>query len=454
MISPVACLPPGSAVEPATDELQTYMREPIGFLWNRYRQYGRIFTAHLGKPTVFMVGPEANKFILHDRMDCFSSAQTWPPAVRSLVGDEALSFHDGEHYLRLLQIVSPAAFGSDTLHHAFESLQACVARHTQRWAAGGPTPVLSEVRGVVNEAMFRWMMGDCPTDMGRLKELYKALTFIPEARGQQTRSQDLPWTRHCPSADEWQAKVAARDELRKSLQSVVAERRHFPTVDAISHMCQKSDKAGRGLTDSEIVAQILNLISAGTDALSTTATWLFDAVARYPEVRATLRAEIEAVVGHGPFTWQHLSQLPYLTCVLKEVERMRPPALAPARVVVKPIQFDDYEIPLGWTVRYALIISHFLPEVFAHPDTFDPERFAPPREEDKRTPYSLVGFGGGARHCLGKPFAKIFLQTLMVFALRRYDWSVAIDENVPPTGDRQPLKSQLKMVFAARSQSH
>ena len=456
MINAVSSLPPGSTAEPTTDELQPYMTEPVGFLWERYRQYGRIFTVHLGKPTVFMVGPEANKFILHDRMDCFSSGQTWPQAVRSLLGDEALSLHDGEPYLRLLQIVSPSAFASDTLNCAFESLQACVETYTQHWATGEPIAFLAEVRGLVNEAMFRWMMGmpDHPTEMGWLKELYKALTLIPEGQREQTRSQDLPWTRHRPSADEWRAKLAARDELRMYLKSVITERRQHPTLDAISLMCQKKDKMGRGLTDSEIMAQILNLMSAGTDALSTTATWLFDAVARYPKVWAKLQAEIEAVVGYGPFTWQHLSQLPYLMCVLKEVERMRPPALAPVRVVVKPFQFDGYKIPLGWTVRYATIISHFLPEVFAYPDMFDPERFAPPREEDKCTPYSLVGFGGGSRHCLGKPFAKIFLQTLVVLALRHYDWSVFVDQNVPPRGDDRTLKNQLKMAFSARSTSH
>jgi cytochrome P450 len=216
-------------------------------------------------------------------------------------------------------------------------------------------------------------------------------------------------------------------------------------------MCHKRDKAGHGLTDSELVAQILNLMSAGTDALATTATWLFEAVARYPEVRARLQAEIGAVVGPEPLTWQHLGGLPYALCVLKEVERMRPPALAPVRVVVRPLQFDGYDIPPGWMVRYATIISHFLPEVFAQPDRFDPERFAPPREEDKRTPYSLVGFGGGARHCLGKPFARIFLQALLVLALQYYDWSVVAEQPAPPRGDERMLKSQLKMAFSARA---
>jgi hypothetical protein len=50
----VSILPPGSMAEPATDELSSYMTDPVGFLWERYRQYGRIFTVHLGQPTVFM----------------------------------------------------------------------------------------------------------------------------------------------------------------------------------------------------------------------------------------------------------------------------------------------------------------------------------------------------------------------------------------------------------------
>ena len=110
MSTAVSTLPPGSMAEPATDDLPSYMTDPVGFLWERYRQYGRIFTVYL--------------------MDCFSVGQTWPQAVRSLLGDEALSFHDGEAYLRLLQIVSPAAFAPDTLNCALESLQACAETYT------------------------------------------------------------------------------------------------------------------------------------------------------------------------------------------------------------------------------------------------------------------------------------------------------------------------------------
>jgi sterol 14-demethylase len=49
--------------------------------------------------------------------------------------------------------------------------------------------------------------------------------------------------------------------------------------------------------------------------------------------------------------------------------------------------------------------SHMLPHVFKEPTKYDPDRFAPPREEDKAKPFSYIGFGGGRHGCIGSNFA-------------------------------------------------
>lgn len=46
-----------------------------------------------------------------------------------------------------------------------------------------------------------------------------------------------------------------------------------------------------------------------------------------------------------------------------------------------------------------------LPTVFDRPLSYEPDRFAPPREEDKRKPFSFIGFGGGRHACIGQNFA-------------------------------------------------
>jgi sterol 14-demethylase len=58
--------------------------------------------------------------------------------------------------------------------------------------------------------------------------------------------------------------------------------------------------------------------------------------------------------------------------------------------------------------------AHLLPHVFKDPTTYDPDRFAPPREEDKVKPFSFLGFGGGRHACLGTNFA--YLQVCEVLA--------------------------------------
>jgi cytochrome P450 len=58
--------------------------------------------------------------------------------------------------------------------------------------------------------------------------------------------------------------------------------------------------------------------------------------------------------------------------------------------------------------------------VFAEPERFDPDRFAPPREEDKKQPYALVTFGGGSRICIGINFAQVEVKALVAHVWPRF----------------------------------
>ena len=61
----------------------------------------------------------------------------------------------------------------------------------------------------------------------------------------------------------------------------------------------------------------------------------------------------------------------------------------------------------------APMYTHRMPEYFADPERFDPERFLPPREEDRTHPYALVEFGGGAHACLGSGIAKLVMKAMV-----------------------------------------
>ena len=106
---------------------------------------------------------------------------------------------------------------------------------------------------------------------------------------------------------------------------------------------------------------------------------------------------------------------------LSEAERLYPPVANGPRGNTEAFTFNGYTVPAGQRVLYSIAASHLLPHVWHDPERFDPDRFAPPREEDKKHPYALVGFGGGPRVCIGLNFATAEIKAMAATILRRFD---------------------------------
>jgi sterol 14-demethylase len=130
---------------------------------------------------------------------------------------------------------------------------------------------------------------------------------------------------------------------------------------------------------------------------------------------------------------------------LKEAERLYPPLVMLMRKTLRPFEVDGVVIPAGDLVMVSPAVSHRQPKVFRNPDAFDPERFASPREEDRETPYSLIGFGGGKHRCIGMAFAHQQIKVIWGILLQRFDFDL-VDTNIEPdyatfvVGPRHPCR--------------
>jgi cytochrome P450 len=135
---------------------------------------------------------------------------------------------------------------------------------------------------------------------------------------------------------------------------------------------------------------------------------------------------------------------------LSEAERLYPPVANGPRGVLEEFEFNGYRVPAGTQVLYSIAASHLLPSIFADPEQFDPDRFAPPREEHK-TPYALVGFGGGPRICIGINFAQVEIKALLSHLLRNYRLELAPGQAIVPVyrPTSMPLNG-IRMRVAAR----
>jgi cytochrome P450 len=218
----------------------------------------------------------------------------------------------------------------------------------------------------------------------------------------------------------------ARAELTAILLRLIAERRAMPAEqarrDVLGVIVHTRDERGRALSDEQVLGHVDNLLAARHETTTVLGTYTLYHLATMHTAPSRVLAELDEVLGdqRGPLSVEDTHRLRELDYFIREVGRLHPPVFNLPRGVVREVEFAGYPIPAGTVVRLALAACHRLPDVFAESDTFDPPRFAPPRGEDRRTPYSLVTFGGGPRLCIGINFANIEVKALAAYVLRHY----------------------------------
>lgn len=399
------------------------LRNPGKVLYRYYQEYGPIFRLSVGgKPCAFLIGPEGNKFVLTQGFKHFH----WRPGTGMIAKyfGEALFVLDGDEHKRQRRLMQPA-FHPSRIEGYLQSMRQMFADRIDRWGELGRINLFDETRRMTMEAAARILLG---IEVGDRYEEYKGLLGALLAPTQSVFGA-LPVPVISPHA----RAIRAKAKVWPMMRQVVHEKRAAlgaapgasPGSDVLSVLAAAQDEDGTMLSDDQVIAQALGLLFAGHDTTSGMVGFAVHLLHEHPEALQRVRDEIEGVVGRGPVGMEHLPQLRYLFLVLKETERLYPAAPMGIRGVIEEFEFGGYRVPKGWLSAYSAHASHRLPEVFADPDRFDPERFAPPREEHKRTPFGLVGFGGGPRICIGINFAQVEAAVLIVTMLQRWGLQMA-----------------------------
>lgn len=405
-------LPPGQMGWPVIGQTLQFIFDP-DYAAKQYAKYGPIFkTSLLGKPTVFMIGPEAAEFVLSSRADCFSWREGWPEPFKILLG-ESLFVQDGEEHRRNRRLLMPAFHGA-ALAGYVGAMEAIAESYFKRWEEKQEFIWFEEFKQLTFDIASELLLGTSPgAESARLSRLFMALT-----NGLFSLSTlPLPGTRFGRA-------IAARNQLLEHISAVVRSRQQNPTNDALSLLVQARDEEGNGMSLKELTAQAMLMLFAGHETTTSMLTWLCLELGRHADILQRAREEQLKLAENGPLNVEQLGQMPYLEQILLEIERLHPPVGGGFRGVVKPFEFQGYRIPAGWQLLYSILMTHQLPDIYPQPKKFDPDRFSPARQEHKQRPFSLIGFGGGSRICLGIAFAKLEMKIVAAQLLRGYRWEI------------------------------
>jgi retinoid hydroxylase len=430
-------LPSGTTGLPLIGESLEFLFNPE-FISKRYEAYGPIFKSNiLGRPTVFMVGPEAVEFVLASHMDHFSWREGWPDSFKTLLG-ESLFLQEGEEHRRNRRLIMPAMHGP-ALAGYFSTMEAIAFQYFKQWETQKAFSWFEQYKQLTFDIASQLLLGThAGPEVGRLSKLFSTLTDglfslspVP-----------LPWTALGRA-------VEARNQILDHLEEVIRERQKKPTDDALSLMIQARDEEGNSLSLKELKAQAMLLLFAGHETTTSMLTWLCLEMGRHPEVLERARAEQKALAERGSLSLEQISQMPYLDQVMCEVERVHPPVAGGFRGVIKPFEFNGFHVPAGWLAQYSILATHRLSTVYPEPERFDPNRWNAD-QQPKRQPFSLLGFGGGPRICVGIAFAKMEMKIILAHLLRSYRWELSsgqsLDAVIVPT--RRP-KDGLRVSFGA-----
>lgn len=439
-------LPPGDLGLPVVGETLSFLRDS-DFATKRFQKHGSIFKTHiLGSPTIFIRGTEANRFILTGENQTF--VVSWPPSTRALLGQLSLALQTGDVHQNRRKLLAQA-FMPRALAGYIATMEDITQRYLQRWQTQAQFTWYPELRNYTLDIACKLLVGldnGSQTTLGQQFETWCAGLFsVPLP---------FPWTKF------GQAKQC-RDRLLQTIEHIIRDRqqRSDPGDDTLGLLIQATDDDGQHLSAEELKDQVLLLLFAGHETLTSAVASFCLLTAQHPAILEKICEEQRQFPCDRPLTLESLRAMTYLDQVLKEVLRVIPPVGGGFRTVIQDCEYNGYQIPKGWTVLYQIGSTHQDATLYPQPDRFDPDRFSPdqiqlqPVDQQK---YGYLPFGGGIRECLGKEFARLEMKIFAALLSRQCHWELLPNQSlemitVPTPHPRDGLQVRFQQKRSAAS---
>jgi cytochrome P450 len=171
----------------------------------------------------------------------------------------------------------------------------------------------------------------------------------------------------------------------------VEARRAAPGDDLFSAL-MAADEAGDHLSDHELVANGVLLLTAGFETTMALIALVVRTLLLHPNQWALVRAD--PLLARG---------------AVEEVLRYEPAALSTTRTATVDIEVHGITIPAGANVLLSVLAANRDPERYADPDRFD----------ITRTDVRPLTFGGGTHNCIGASLARMEAEVVLTTLVER-----------------------------------
>ncbi len=376
--------------------------------------------------TILINDPDAVKSILVKNHENYKKGPGFE-RVKMLLGN-GIIVSDGAFWRRQRRLIQPA-FSRKCIDGLAKKMQKANQVWLQRWTKkaekGELLDVSSETSELSLEIILRCLFSD---DMDKLVEqegqnpfeiltydLARDIQFVMKFRALKSLVQQL------------------MDERRES------SRRYDDFLEAF--MESKDKVTGEGMTDKEIIDEVMTLIIAGHETGATTLNWAWYLLSQNPAEEKKLQDEVDKGVAGDIPTFDEVGNLPFSRQVIEEALRLYPPVWLYSRTAIADDNVCGYDIPAGTNIFFAPYYLHRNPDFWDEPESFKPDRFSPD-EIKKRHKFAYIPFSAGPRRCIGDYFSIVEMQIHLGTMAKKFKLEYADEQ---PEGKGVELDPQVNL---------
>lgn len=411
---------PSATRIPVIGGIPAMLRHNLTFLRQARERVGDIYRLDLGLLSMTMLNrPEHIQHVFVDNVANYRKEGAMWAALRTMFGN-GLAVAEGEVWRRQRRMMQPhfhrreLAALSDLM---LDAIDECLDRWPRPSARGEGFDVAAATLPIAVKVAVRTLFG-ATVNFATLDRLGGDLQAMVERVSVDMLTHGVPEWVPVPGR---QRARHARAQVRDTVEQIVADvRARGSGHDLVSMLVRATDEGtSETMTIQQLRDEAVTLFMVGYDTTALALGWLIHHLSRAPAVCARATAEIADVVGDRRPTFEDLKRLDYLTMVIKETLRLRPPAWLISRVAAADDVIDGVRIPAGSEVACSIYGVHYNADIWPEPERFEPERFTPARAHGRHR-LAWFPFGAGQRQCIGYEFALMEMKFVLVSLLQRY----------------------------------
>ncbi len=414
------------------------LRDRDGLFKRGYAEHGKIFSLKIGPmKAIVLTGSEYNQFVFQET-DKRLNVQEGYEFIRPAFGDNFFIVSH-EAYMNMRPVLQEI-FRRQRMVGYVEAMNKEVQLWLDSLDEEGETNLTQDMLTLTQYVVGRAFVGDNFQEelgdefWGLYDAISKGLDFI------------LP--PHLP-IPKFIRRDRARAKMIEIMNRIIQERRENPDDydDLMSTLLTSPRKDGSYMTNQEMIDFFSGLLFAGHETTAGQAAWTIAELLQHPAYLQVVQQEIAENFTYGePINGTQLRHTPHIYYAIDEVTRMHPSGDLLFRTANEDIELDGYVIPKGSQVFLNAINTHNLPELWAHPEQFDPYRWD---QENKQNidSHAIMGFGGGIHKCAGMNFAKNEMAVIVGLLFQQFEVNLLSEHVYKVTGTGAQRPSEVRIHY-------